>query len=475
MHFHVLTLFPEMIRNTVSTSITGRAIEENKISVEAINIRDYAKNKHNKVDDYTYGGGAGMLMQAEPVYEAYRAVADKLPCDAKKRVIYVTPQGEPFHQELARELSYSDELIFLCGHYEGVDERVLEEIVTDYISIGDYVLTGGELASLVMIDAIARLVPGVLGNEVSSETESFHGDLLEYPQYSRPEVWHDKPVPQVLLSGNQKEIRAWRLEESVKRTRERRPDLYARYEMLEGCKADLMKQKINHIDMIETINRGNAILVARTETEILLQDKNSGNFYHTCLGQPVTADLLQYAEDVVVCHQKEAQTLAVATGLWEEDVTCTLACYTNREKLSITGLYRGDGEAREDGLRILPFRMEDEGFIAAHYHLVENPDYAKERIAAGEVFGAYYGDQVVGFIGRHDSGELGMLFVLEEYRRKHIAKALEVYMFNRDIELGYIPYGEIIEGNDGSIALQNSVGLNFSKGRTYWTVAKQKP
>ena len=213
----------------LSTSITGRAMKQNTIGIEAINIRDFSQNKHHKVDDYTYGGGAGMLMQAQPVFDAYMYVADKLDRNTRKRVIYVTPQGRTFTQQMAKEFAAQDDLIFLCGHYEGIDERVLEEVVTDYVSIGDYVLTGGELAAMVMIDAISRLVPGVLHNEVSAETESFHGHLLEYPQYSRPEVWMDKAVPPVLLSGHHVNIEKWRLAQSIERTKERRPDLYERW------------------------------------------------------------------------------------------------------------------------------------------------------------------------------------------------------------------------------------------------------
>lgn len=223
MNFHVLTLFPEMILSSMQTSITGRAIASGLLSVEAVNIRDYAFNKHAKVDDYPYGGGAGMLMQAEPVWLAYRSVAEKL--KKKPRLVYLTPQGEVFHQQMARELAGEEDLLFLCGHYEGIDERVLEEIVTDYVSIGDYVLTGGELPALVMMDAISRMVPGVLNNEISSETESFSGNLLEYPQYSRPEEWHGKKVPEVLLSGHHANIEKWRREQSILRTAERRYDL----------------------------------------------------------------------------------------------------------------------------------------------------------------------------------------------------------------------------------------------------------
>ena len=190
MQFYIMTLFPEMVMGGLKTSIIGRAIKNELLSIEAINIRDYAFNKHNSVDDYPYGGGAGMLMQAEPVYQCYKALEDRI--GKRPRVVYLSPQGQTFNQKMAEEFAEEEELVFLCGHYEGIDERVLEEIVTDYVSIGDYVLTGGELPSMIMVDAISRLVPGVLHNDVSAEFESFQDNLLEYPQYSRPETWHDK-------------------------------------------------------------------------------------------------------------------------------------------------------------------------------------------------------------------------------------------------------------------------------------------
>ena len=223
MNFHVLTLFPEMIEQGMHTSIIGRAIAGGYLSIDAINIRDYAFNKHQKVDDYPYGGGAGMLMQAEPVYLAYESVQKKL--GYRPRVVYLTRQGEVFHQTMAKELAKEKDLVFLCGHYEGIDERVLDEIVTDYVSIGDYVLTGGELPAMVMMDSISRMVPGVLSNQESGETESFAENLLEYPQYSRPEEWHGQKVPPVLLSGHHANIEAWRREQSILRTAKRRPDL----------------------------------------------------------------------------------------------------------------------------------------------------------------------------------------------------------------------------------------------------------
>ena len=270
MHFHILTLFPEMVMDGLNTSIIGRAVNAGLLSVEAVNILDYASNKHQSVDDYPYGGGAGMLMQAEPVYLACEAVKERIAArrseekegkeeteaanatdvtntassdssDAvgeqgggkRPRVIYLSPQGKVFHQKMAEELAQEEDLIFLCGHYEGIDERVLEEVVTDYVSIGDYVLTGGELPAMVMVDAISRLVPGVLHNDVSAEFESLQDNLLEYPQYSRPEEWHGKKVPPVLLSGHHANIEKWRREQSILRTYERRPDLFEKCELTE--------------------------------------------------------------------------------------------------------------------------------------------------------------------------------------------------------------------------------------------------
>lgn len=225
MNFHIMTLFPDMVMGGLNTSITGRAMEKGIISVEAINIRDYAGNKHNSVDDYPYGGGAGMVMQAPPVCDCYEDLCRKI--EKRPRVIYMTPQGRVFNQKIAEELSKEEDLVFLCGHYEGIDERALAAICTDYLSIGDYVLTGGELPAMVMIDCISRLVPGVLNNEVSADIESFHDNLLEYPQYTRPEEFRGMRVPEVLLSGHHKNIEEWRRRESIKRTLERRPDLLA--------------------------------------------------------------------------------------------------------------------------------------------------------------------------------------------------------------------------------------------------------
>ena len=231
MNFYIMTLFPEMVMDGLNTSIIGRAVKNGLLSIEALNIRDYAFNKHHSVDDYPYGGGAGMLMQAEPVYQCYEALTEKIKQKKRARVIYLSPQGQTFNQTMAEEFAQEEDLVFLCGHYEGIDERVLEEIVTDYVSIGDYVLTGGELPAMIMIDCISRLVPGVLHNDVSAEFESFQDNLLEYPQYSRPEVWHDKKVPEVLMSGHHANIEKWRREQSVIRTAKTRPDLLEKAEL----------------------------------------------------------------------------------------------------------------------------------------------------------------------------------------------------------------------------------------------------
>lgn len=228
MNYYIMTLFPEMFPGIMDASILGRGGEKGLICWETFNIRDYTLDKHSKVDDYPYGGGAGMVMQAEPVYRCYQAICDII-ARKPKRVICLTPQGKVFDQSVAEELAREDELVFLCGHYEGIDERVLEEIVTDPISLGDYVLTGGELPAMVMMDAISRLVPGVLGNGDSADTESFSDGLLEYPQYTRPAEVLGRKVPEVLLSGHHEKIERWRQEKSLERTRKFRPDLYRRW------------------------------------------------------------------------------------------------------------------------------------------------------------------------------------------------------------------------------------------------------
>lgn len=473
MRFHILTLFPEMVMQGLMTSITGRAVKQNKIAIEATNIRDYTLDKHAKVDDYPYGGGAGMLMQAQPVYDAYRSVADRLPDGAKKRVIYVTPQGTPFTQQMAQDFAGSDDLILLCGHYEGIDERVLEEIVTDYVSIGDYVLTGGELASMVIADAVARLVPEVLNNDQSAETESFHGNLLEYPQYSRPEVWHDKKVPDVLLSGNQKKIGEWRLEQSVQRTKERRPDLYARYAELQDCKNWMMRQKLLHIDMIELINRGRARIVYRDADELLLRDMISGIYFHTRMADvPTEWNLPQELGkderiECIAIHQREMVPFMEKYFHLKTDMECMQGAYTRKEKLPVRGLYGPDGRG-ENGFSIRVLSEEFIPFVTEHYSEIGTEEYVTDRIRHGAVYGAFYDEKIVGFIADHEEGSIGMLYVLPEYRKRHVAMALETYCMNLAVERGEIPYGQVVLGNEASIRLQEKMGICFAKGTIVW-------
>ncbi|MBP5272335.1 MAG: tRNA (guanosine(37)-N1)-methyltransferase TrmD [Clostridia bacterium] len=221
MRIDILTLFPDMCETFLSESIIGRARAAGLVDIRCTNIRDYAGNKHNRVDDYLYGGGTGMVMQPGPIYDCYQAVRGDRDC----HLIYLTPQGKTLTQERVKELAQMDDLVLLCGHYEGVDERVIEEIVDEELSIGDYVLTGGELPALVLADSISRMLPGVLANEDAFTEESHYGHLLEYPQYTRPPEWRDREVPEVLLSGDHGRVDRWRLEQAVERTLERRPDL----------------------------------------------------------------------------------------------------------------------------------------------------------------------------------------------------------------------------------------------------------
>ena len=223
MRIDILTLFPEMCERVYSESIIGRSIAKGLIEIRSHNIRDYAANKHRNVDDTPYGGGMGMLMMAQPIYDCYQAVCEQT--KTKPYLIYMSPQGKVLTQEKVKELATKENIAILCGHYEGVDERVIEAIVDEEISIGDYVLTGGELPALVLSDSVARMLPGVLANDEAMEKESHYSGLLEYPQYTKPAVWNGMEVPEVLLSGHHANIEKWRNEQSLKRTKERRPDL----------------------------------------------------------------------------------------------------------------------------------------------------------------------------------------------------------------------------------------------------------
>ena len=223
MRIDIMTLFPEMCEAVVSESIIGRARNAGKVEIVCTNIRDFSGNKHNKVDDAPYGGGMGMIMAASPIYDCYKSLYKE--DEAKPHLIYLSPKGKTFTQSKAVELSKLDRIVLLCGHYEGIDERVIEEIVDEEISIGDFVLTGGELPALTVADAVCRMLPGVLSDDICFEEESHFSGLLEYPQYTRPAVWKEKQVPEVLLSGNHAKISEWRKEKSLQITKERRPDL----------------------------------------------------------------------------------------------------------------------------------------------------------------------------------------------------------------------------------------------------------
>lgn len=472
MDFYVLTLFPDMITQGLHTSITGKAIEKGLLSLQAVNIRDYTKDKHKKVDDYPYGGGAGMLMQAQPVSDAWHSIADGM--GKHPRTIYVTPQGRPFTQKMAKEFAKSEELVFLCGHYEGIDERVLEEVVTDYVSIGDYVLTGGELASMVMIDAVSRLVPGVLNNEESAQTESFHKDLLEHPQYSRPVEWKGKRVPDVLLSGNQKKIAEWRLTESVKRTKERRPDLYKKYEKLQQCKQILQKEKLLHRDMIELIERGQAEWIYQKDACVCIRDQKSKAFFFSAKEkEQAIAALEQMTEEygrpeTLVLHQEDVKEYVEKAYGYSSVLTCTQVVYTKREKLPITGLYRPGGTQEDGGITI---KRLDESFyeeVRKHYNTLVSETYVRNRLKDGAMYGAFLGEELAGFIGVHEEGSMGMLEVFPEYRGRKIGKALETYLINLQLEQGMTPYGQVVEGNGISMQLQKSLGLYPAKTPVYW-------
>ena len=238
-----MTLFPDMVEGVLSESIIGRARKEGLIELSCHNIRDFSLDRHRKTDDTPYGGGRGMVMTCQPIYDCYKSIIDNIPKENKTRVIYMSPKGRIFSHTVAEELSKYDNLIFLCGHYEGVDQRVLDEIVDEDISIGDYVLTGGEIPACIIVDAVSRLIPGVLPEAECYEDESVASGILEYPHYTKPRVFMEREVPEVLLSGDHAKIKRYRTEEAVRVTRERRPDLLAKHPEIEESLLPKQKKK----------------------------------------------------------------------------------------------------------------------------------------------------------------------------------------------------------------------------------------
>lgn len=502
MKFHVLTLFPEMITGGLNPGIIGRAVQKDIISLNVVNIRDYTLNKHGSVDDYPYGGGAGMLMQAQPVFDAWKAVAgDKIPelntaseggtqrdsspeggepGGRSVRTVYLTPQGIPFSQSMAQELAGEKELVLLCGHYEGIDERVLEEIVTDYVSVGDYVLTGGELPAMVMIDAIARLIPGVLGNESSAQEESFFNDLLEYPQYTRPEIWHGKSVPEALLSGNHKRVSEWRLEEARRRTEQRRPDMYRRYMEKTELIRRLLRDKRNHIHMIESLSRGLGEILCFDGDNILIYDKKSKVSMVQAADEASAARIAAMVpEDTeLVMSTQESLNRALEERGFRLDCATWQYLYTEKVPLSVrkceASHVKGGlqpGEASRPGIpmsqtEIRRLGQEHLDYVSARQ---EHNDrrYVKICIELGNMYGAFAGDELVGFIGMHREGSIGLLFVEEAHRGEGIAEALEAFMVNRMLKRGWTPYGHVVCGNEASERLQEKLGF-YKAGKIVW-------
>lgn len=463
MHFHVLTLFPEMIQGGCDNSILKRAMEKDLIQVNAINIRDFTLDKHGKVDDYTYGGGAGMLMQAQPVYDAWKSVATGIRAlgqeDKKLRTVYVTPQGRTFTQNLAKEFAKEEELVILCGHYEGIDERVLDEIVTDRVSIGDYVLTGGELPAMVMIDAISRLVPGVLGSDESAQTESFENDLLEYPQYSRPEVWEGKAVPEVLLSGDHKKIEAWRREQAKLRTQKWRPDLYEKYEIREKTIERLLKHKKENAYMIDSLLTGKVELLYAKDGGAVARSLDGHMYLLCCDTAKEGEELLQYLPEKVslLLHNCEGinELIHERYGISVGD-ECFQSVYTQHVSLPIQ---------HKD---IRPYPIEALDYAVANYGGEDHREYLRDRILKGEFFAAYENEEIAGFCGVHGGGSLGLLYVEPKYRRTSIGSSLASYLVNLSLARGGVPYAHIRVANVASLKMQEKMGLYVGARRIYW-------
>lgn len=484
MKFHILTLFPEMIRQGLETSIIGRAIDRGLLELNTVNIRDFTQERHGRVDDYPYGGGAGMLMQAQPVFDAWKSVCGET-ADTQRdgverhlRTVYVTPQGEPFTQRKAREFAGEEELVILCGHYEGIDERVLEETVTDYISIGDYVLTGGELAAMVIVDAVGRLVPGVLGNETSAEAESFHGDLLEYPQYSRPEVWHGKKVPEVLLSGNHGKVNQWRLERAKERTAAVRPDLYQKYEEKQAVIRRLAKDKRNHIHIMESLDSGRGEILFRKEGQLLVADREARVCMLLC--EESTCGLEKLLSEIqkrwdlseslepserswlfVVLQERLMEELD-AKGFRKVE-KCSQYLYTTGKALPV----------RHKDIRRLT--QADLAYVSEHYRQGTEKGvvkYVEERIQAGAMYGTFADGRQIGFVGTHAEGSMGMLYVEKAYRGLGFGISMVSHQINRILEQGRIPYSHVPEGSPAAEGILEKLGM-YRAGKAVWRLKSE--
>ena len=459
MRIDIMTLFPDAVEAMMGSSIIGRARERGFVTIQTHQIRDYTTNKQMQVDDYPYGGGRGAVMQADPLYRCWQHICD----EAGERVhtIYMSPCGRVLTQQVARELKAQyDHLILVCGHYEGVDQRFLDECVDEEISTGDFVLTGGEIPAMALADCLCRMVPGVLPEESCYTDESHWNGLLEYPQYSRPEEWHGKKVPEVLLSGNHKKINAWRLEQSERRTEERRPGLYAKDQGKKKVIKKLSAKKRIFIHMMETLSRGLGEVLYAEGKNVLIYLPEIGNAMLNAEDEEHLEKMLPLIPKAVSEH-----SIVTVTDRWNERVSeilgyhgsmlCSQACYTRGEPLPV----------RHKDIRQLT--VEEVPYVAEHYHLGDEI-YVRERIAAGDVFGIYIEGKLCGFIGCHNDGSMGMLYVEDAYRRQGLAASLEGYLINKQREQGMIPYAHIVNGNEASIQLQERLGLNLSETVIWW-------